>query len=284
MVTRNKSIFEKYSVTEMKEQTLNTDVGRQAFGADPIGYHLARPAYPEWIYDILQSRCQLQSNKKIFEIGSGSGIATKRLLELGANPLIAIEPDTRFVSFLKKHISHPALQIVASPFEEAKLAKAQFDIGVSATAFHWLNEELSLSKIAETLRPGGWWTMFWNDFGDPGRPDPFHDATKDLLAGFRSPSQGNGITPFSIDKTARFAALQKSGAFENIEHETESWTLTLNTNETIALYSTFSNINIRPDFEFVLKELRRIADNEFNGSVKRNMITSFYSARRNITM
>jgi hypothetical protein len=47
-----------------------------------------------------------------------------------------------------------------------------------------------------------------------------------------------------------------------------------------ALYGTYSNINVRPDREAVLAELRRIAGDEFAGRVTRNMITSLYVARR----
>jgi hypothetical protein len=59
---------------------------------------------------------------------------------------------------------------------------------VSATAFHWLDEDPALVKIASLLRPGGWWAAIWNVFGDDSRPDPFHEATKELLEAPSSPS------------------------------------------------------------------------------------------------
>jgi len=34
--------------------------GREAFGFDPAGYHAARPAYPEWVYEVLCNRCGLR--------------------------------------------------------------------------------------------------------------------------------------------------------------------------------------------------------------------------------
>jgi hypothetical protein len=51
-------------------------------------------------------------------------------------------------------------------------------------------------------------------------------------------------------------------------------------NQTVALYATYSNVNIRPDRDEVLNELRRIARHEFQGCVIRNMSTSLYVARR----
>jgi SAM-dependent methyltransferase len=175
----------------MKE-SIHRTFGRQAFGLDPGGYHAARPAYPDWVFDVLCERCDLAPNAVTFEIGAGTGTATHRLLELGANPLVAVEPDDRLAAFLRETTQDKALTVVAASFEEAVLEEAIFDLGVSATAFHWLTEEVALTKVAGLLRPGGWWAMVWNVFGDSQRQDPFHEATKELLKGPSSPSDGNG--------------------------------------------------------------------------------------------
>ena len=41
------------------------------------------------------------------------------------------------------------------------------------------------------------------------------------------------------------AALERTGAFDAIEHQTSIWPLVLDAEQTVALYATFSNINIR---------------------------------------
>ena len=122
--------------------------------------------------------------------------------------------------------------------------------------------------------------MVWNVFGDSHRPDPFHEATKNLLRGPLSPSEGNGDIPFALDAGARLAALERTDAFGNVEHRTSAWSLVLDPDQTAALYATYSNINVRPVRGAVLTELRRIARDEFQGRVTRNMVTSLYVARR----
>jgi hypothetical protein len=122
--------------------------------------------------------------------------------------------------------------------------------------------------------------MVWNTFGDQHRPDPFHEATKMLLNGPSNPSAGAGDMPFALDAEARLAALERTHAFDTVEHRTSAWSLVLDPDQTVALYATYSNINIRPDREAVLTELGRIARDEFQGRVTRNMITSLYIARR----
>jgi len=259
---------------------IDKQFGREAFGLDPAGYHAARPGYPDWIYEALREHCGLRQNTTTFEIGAGTGIATRRLLELGANPLIAVEPDPRLANFLCETLKSEALTVVRSSFENAALPRAGFDLGFSATAFHWLDEEAALKKGADLLKPGGWWVMVWNDFGDPDRADPFHEATTFLLNGTSGPSTGDREIPFAQDKGARLRALEDANAFDSIMYRSSSWSLVLDPDQVVKLYATYSNINIRPDRDAVLAELGRIARDKFQGVVTRNMITSLYMARR----
>jgi SAM-dependent methyltransferase len=254
--------------------------GRRAFGLDPANYHISRPDYPEWVYQTLHSRCGLGHGAATFEVGAGTGTATRRLLDFGADPLVAVEPDPRLADFLRTNNADRALKVLVSTFEDAKLEESAFDLGISATAFHWLEEDAALRKIALLLRPGGWWATFWNIFGDDSRPDPFHEATKKLLEGPLSPSAGELDVPFGLDEEARTAALKRTGAFDLVDVRTSQWSLVLNADQTMALYGTYSNVNIRPDRAALLAEIGRIAHDEFGGRVIRNMTTSLYTARR----
>jgi SAM-dependent methyltransferase len=264
----------------MMESFIERTFGRRAFGGDPGGYDAARPAYPDWVYQFLRDRCDLKANTPTFEVGAGTGTATRRLMELGANPLVAVEADHRLAAFLRKSIHDKALTVVVEPFEQAVLRESSFDLGLSATAFHWIDEDLGLAKVARLLRPGGWWAMVWNVFGDPHRADPFHEATKSLLKGQLSPSAGRGEIPFALDTESRLAALERAHAFDKVEHRSSSWSIVLDPDQTVALYATYSNVNIRPDRENILAELHRLARDEFQGRVIRNMVASLYVARR----
>jgi SAM-dependent methyltransferase len=267
----------------MSYSTIDKTFGREAFGLDPVGYHAARPAYPGWVYDVLCERCGLRPHTPVFEIGAGTGIATRQLLELGAHPLVAIEPNERLADFLCKTIPNKDLTVVRSSFEDAVLPQSAFDLGISATAFHWLDEQTALKKIADLLRPGGWWVAVWNVFGDAGRPDAFHEATRELLNGPMGPSQDDRRIPFALDKEARLTALGQTNAFESLEYQSSEWSLVLDAAQTVNLYATYSNINIRPDREALLTGLGRIAREVFHDRVTRHMTTSLYLARRRST-
>ncbi|MBR0894822.1 class I SAM-dependent methyltransferase [Bradyrhizobium tropiciagri] len=264
----------------MPSPELERQFGRQAFGADPAGYDAARPDYPDWVFETLSARCGLGWNTVTFEIGAGTGKATRRLLELGANPLTVVEPDPRLADFLRGTNAGKPVRIVVAPFEDAQLAEGAFDLGVSATSFHWLDEESALAKIVRLLRPGGWWAAVWNVFGDDSRPDPFHEASKRLLRGPTSPSQGAGGVPFALDSAARLTALRRAGGFDIVDHSLSRWPLILDAEQTVALYATYSNITAHSDRDHILAEIGRIARDEFGGRVVRNMTTSLYIARR----
>jgi SAM-dependent methyltransferase len=265
------------SVVELR---IDRSFGRRAFGDDPASYHSARPPYPDWVFAKLIERCGLANGTAVFEIGAGTGTATRRLLDLGASPLVAIEPDPSLAAYLRNNNRDEALEVMISTFENAALGEASFGLGICATAFHWLEEDTALAKVARLLRPGGWWTMVWNVFGDDSRRDPFHERTKMLLDGPRSPSAGTRGIPFALDSTVRLEALRRTGAFDLIEYSSSAWSLKLDPEQTVALYATYSDITTRRDREEVLTELERIARDEFHSRVTRNMTTILYIARR----
>lgn len=266
-----------------KSRRLARSWGRSAFGDDPVNYDRSRPPYPGWVWARLEERCGLGPATAVFEIGAGTGIATRALLATGAS-VLAVEPDPRLAGYLSATLASPALEVLNHPFEEAALAAGAFDLGVAATSFHWLDEPAALSRIGELLRPSGWWAMAWNEFSDDSRPDPFHEATKTLLQdGPRTPSStGKGGVPFALAVNDRMSALGRCGAFEAAGYEARTWDLVLDAAGVVALYSTYSNMTARPPAERagVLAELRRIAEHEFGGRVVRNMTSILYTARR----
>jgi SAM-dependent methyltransferase len=257
--------------------------GRQAFGEDPANYDAARPDYPDWVFETLRERCGLGPACATFEVGAGTGKATRPLLAAGADPLFAIEPDARLADYLRASCASSALHVINAPFEAAELPRADFDLGLAATSFHWIDALAGLNRVAALLKPGGWWAMVWNVFGDANRPDPFHDATDALLNdGPKSPSQSAKGTSNALSANDWMSAFGRCGAFEDIAARLEPWELAVDPDQVVALYSTYSNIVAYPVAERrrVLAELRRIADEEFAGRVVRNMVTILYTARR----
>jgi SAM-dependent methyltransferase len=253
-------------------------MGRRIFGSAAAEYAAARPGYPERVYAILHDRCGLGPSSRVLEIGAGTGQATARLAEFGA-AIVAVEPNEA----LAKHLlagqqTGPGFELVLAAFEDVDPPESSFDLVASATAFHWLDREAAFPKIASILRPGGWLALWWNVFGDPAVPDPFHDATEPILPPPLGPLGSRG-GEFALDVAARLRDLSDHG-FRDAEHEAVRWTLNLDAMTTRQLYATYSNIARLPaaDREEILDEVERIAEVEFDGHVQRRIVTPIYTA------
>ena len=256
--------------------------GREAFGLDPAGYHAARPAYPELVWQALRERAGLAAGIDVLEIGAGTGLATEPLLLAQPRRLVAVEPDARLAAFLGERLGGPKLEIVVASFEETNLGRSSFDLVASATTFHWLDAPRSLRLIHGLLRPGGAVALWWNVFGDPRRTDAFHNATAHLFAGGAATPSGSGVTklPYGLDVEARLVDL-RTGRFTPDEPLVLDWTLTLDPPAVRRLYSTYSNVAAMPPDrrDRLLDGLEDVAEREFGGVVTRNMTTALYIAR-----
>ena len=201
---------------------------------------------------------------------------------LGVSPLRAIEPDPRLAAFLRETIPTSSLEIDLRSFEEAVIPAAAFDLGVGATSFHWLEQTSALAKLYASLKPAGWWAMWWTHFGSD-EPDAFQTVTDHLFAETpESPSKGGkaGI-PFALDQEGRLRDLTASG-FRDEEVAVWRWSLTYETARLVELYGTFSPIQaLTADLRRqLLRDLARIADEQFGGRVERPLVTVLYTARR----
>ena len=199
---------------------LDRAFGRQAFGADAANYDAARPPYPDWVFEDTARRLQ-------------RGRRDPRVRDrAGREPLLAIEPDPRLATICAAPSPTPALSVTTQTFEDVDLPAGGFDLGLSATAFHWLHEGPALAKIAVSLKAGGWWVALWNNFGDDAYPDLFHLATQGVLAGPASPGEGQRGEPFRLDAAARIAGIDATGAFERVLYYTSHWPLVLTADQT----------------------------------------------------
>jgi SAM-dependent methyltransferase len=256
--------------------------GRRLFGLDPAAYDRARPGHAERVYELLVGRCELGPGTAVVEIGPGTGQATRRLLDLGAKLLVALEPDPALAAYLEETLGG-RVELRVETLEDSELPAARFDLAVAASSFHWVEEELGLAKLFAALRPGGWIALWWTLFGEGGEPDAFIAATSPLLERLdASPTRGTpGRPAHALDAEARLGALWAAG-FEAAEHETMRWNATWDTNGIRALYGTFSPIaRLEPERKAeILDGIARIAEHDFGGRVERTLRTSVYTARR----
>jgi SAM-dependent methyltransferase len=267
---------------------MRREEGRHLFGAEVDAYDRGRAGHPPRVYELLVERCGLAPGTRVVEIGPGTGKATRRLLELGAD-LVAVEPDRRLADHLASALG--AIEILNQPLEEASLPAEHFDLAVAASSFHWVDEAVGLGKLAATLCRGGWIALWWSMVGADEARSPFEQTLRreldEVLVGRgieleESPSAGRDGRPrYGRDVEARTAALEHAG-FEQIEHELIPWTHVWDAAGLRALYASFSPI-IRLDEatrEAVLDTVEDVAVRDLDGRVQLLVLTSLFTARR----
>jgi SAM-dependent methyltransferase len=253
--------------------------GRQLYGQDPRSYNAGRPDYPDRVYQVLVDRCGLREGSRVLEIGPGTGLATARLLSLGAN-VTGVEVNPSMADYLRATLGGQGLDVVVAPFEEAQLAEGAFDLAVAANSFHWIDPGVGVEKLGRLLVPAGWVAIWGMIFDDPTRPDELAPYVKNLLGVSSTFAATPGGLPFDLDQAARFPELRRAG-FLDIESEVIRSEVTMNAAQVRALYASMTIILRRPPGEraHLLDAIAAIVQDEFGGRIERHFVTGFYTAR-----
>jgi SAM-dependent methyltransferase len=243
----------------------------------------ARPNYPDEIYALLAKR-GCGPGARVLEVGPATGLATLRLLDLGAQ-VTAVEPGPALAARLRERTAGRSCDVIVSSFEDAPLPESTFDLVVAATAFHWVDPSTGFAKAASVLRPGGWLALWWTVFGDAARPDPFERALRPMFAELAPELQFDafaGATPYALDVEARITEINSTGAFEPVEHHVVPWEGHHDAAGIRALFATYSPwlALAEPTRIRVLDELERIARDDFGDEIVRPYQTVIYLAQR----
>lgn len=125
-------------------------------------YVLYRPGYPVEAIDFLYEEIGFGSAGTIADIGSGTGIFTKLLLERGSD-VIAVEPNREMRSAAEARLSsYERYRSVDGSAEETTLPDDAVGGIVCAQAFHWFDIPRAKREFGRILRPGGVAALVWN--------------------------------------------------------------------------------------------------------------------------
>lgn len=248
------------------------------FGAEAASYEAGRPEYPQALYAALFAHLSLTSGMQGFEIGAGTGLASRALLRQGVR-LTAIEPDPRMAARLVAR--SPELVLVPERAETAQLSEAGFDFGISAMAMHWVDPKVVLRKARAWLKPGAGFAMWWTVFGDPARPDTFQQASGPL---FEASGQGARM-PHALQTGARLQELTAAG-FEGARVQRFDWQICQSRAQVLDLTRSFSPVlQMEPQVrETFLQALGDLVDREFGGAVTRDFVSLLYTARAPLSL
>ncbi|RXZ80879.1 class I SAM-dependent methyltransferase [Paenibacillaceae bacterium] len=129
-----------------------------------------RPSYPVEVIDYLYSTIGLQASSLVADIGAGTGIFSKLLLERGSR-VTALEPNQAMRDAAQREFGgNPNFTILPGSAEVTGLPDQSVDYIVCAQSFHWFDRAAAQAEFRRILKPGGKAVLLWNSRITHGTP------------------------------------------------------------------------------------------------------------------
>lgn len=224
-------------------------------------YDKWRPTYVSELYKDIMDFKQISQSSNALEIGIGTGQATVPILEKGCF-VTAIELGDKLAEYTKQKLyKYNNLNIINMAFQDYECSDNSFDMIYSATAFHWIPEEIGYPKVFEMLKSGGIFARFANHpYKDKGNEE-LDLAIREVYSKYMSDSK---LSPeYGETQCEKMVEDIKKYGFIDVNYKLYHRTRTFNAKEYVSLINTYSDNraleeNKRNEFH---KEIENAIDN-----------------------
>jgi len=162
----------RFALFESKEQArrfLHLNKGglkmdnTQKFSGKAEVYQKARPNYAPGLFACLQQVFGLGPGSVVADVGSGTGILTHQLLEIGAR-VFAVEPNADMRRVAEQELGGvEGFVSVNATAEQTNLPDGSIDFVFAASAFHWFDPLAFKAECQRILKRGGRVFLIWNE-------------------------------------------------------------------------------------------------------------------------
>jgi SAM-dependent methyltransferase len=217
-------------ITKGLEWTFNTEAEK---------YEKMRPGYVKELYEDIFKYIPIDKSSNVIEIGIGGGQATLPILKTGCK-LTAVEYGENLAKLcLQKFKEYPNFSAVTTKFEDFECDANFCDLIYSASAFHWIPEDIGYKKVYEMLKSGGVFARFANHpYKDKGREE-IHVALQKIYAVYMPGSLGSN--EYSADDAKKCADIAQKYGFVDISYKLYHRTRSFSSKEYISLLGTYSD-------------------------------------------
>ena len=147
----------------------------------------------------------------------------------------------------------PLVDIQTVTFEDWAVAMGQYDLVLSATAFHWVSPEVRYVKAAQALAAGGWLALFWNMEDDDEsvlgqRLQAVYDkhAPSSPEHPYGTPHPAGRSKARALKIARRQEEIDQSGLFGSVSVLQFPWTQLYTTEQYLQLLETYSDHRVMP--------------------------------------
>lgn len=227
---------------------------KERFSNRVDSYSKYRPSYPKEAIDYLYDSVGLRSNSKIADVGSGTGIFSKLLLERGSY-VIAVEPNQAMRAAAEQMLeSNPRFQTISGSAESTGLPDQSVEFIVCAQAFHWFDRSAAQAEFRRILQPGGRVVLIWNSRLIKGTP--FREEYDQLLHTYGTDYEK--VNHKNISQTI-LRSFFKEGTMHEVRFKM-SQEFDFESLKGRLLSSSYSPIPGHPNYDPMITELRNLFD------------------------
>ncbi len=207
-------------------------------------YEKFRPGYVEELYRKIFQYVSLGKESRVLEVGIGGGQATLPILQTGCE-LTAVEYGENFSQLCReKFQEYPKFSVITDKFENREYEANSYDLVYSASAFHWIPEEIGYKKVYEMLKHGGAFARFANHPHPNGGNPALADEIQKLYAKYYYPFHNKRPSvpkAYTEEDAAIRADIAAKYGFGDIGYAMFQRIRTFSAKEYIALLGTYSD-------------------------------------------
>jgi SAM-dependent methyltransferase len=148
-------------VTRMKD-ILKQLLPTERFSGLVYNYGKYRPSYPPGVLSFIEEQTGLQKDWNIADIGAGTGIFSRALLERGYK-VYSVEPNKDMREAAESSLqTFKKFTSINGAGEKTTLQDRSINLVTVAQAFHWINPAEAKLEFRRILKPPGFIALIWN--------------------------------------------------------------------------------------------------------------------------
>jgi len=245
-------------------------------------YDRMRPTYPPAAFDDLADFATLREGARVLEIGCGTGQATLPLAGRGYR-ITAVELGDGMAGVARRNLRRFSnVEVLTAAFEDWPLPVEPFDVVLAATAFHWIDPEVRVTKAADALRPGGALATVATHHV-AGGDEAFFVEVQACYERWDPDTPSGGVRlPAAAAVPASGEELDRSGRFGPVTFRRHEWELQYTSAGYVDVLRTYSGHRaLEPVAQAnLLACVAELIDTRFGGQISKRYLTELRVARR----
>ncbi len=207
-------------------------------------YEKMRPEYPKELYEAIFAYIPVGESSRVVEVGPGSGQATLPFLQTGCR-LTGVECGPRFSALCReKFRDFPGFSVITGRFEHTPLEEGAYDLVFSASAFHWVPEEIGYPKVFVLLKSGGAFARFAHHpfrGGDTALTEEIDRLYAAYYYPFYPDKKPEAVREYTAEQARQRALTAEAYGFEEIRYALFYRTRRFSAKEYVRLLGTYSD-------------------------------------------